>query len=180
MEHPSSNTLKRLFSVLGKQDKEEIESTLQAYASDFHIWIDSGNLYLREGCSDMPISIYSINSLLMANGCCYIQFCFDRNCILVLTSEKKNRDIISLQQQWHWFRKIYGELLYRVRLAKRGLKYFCIKLRRRCCWLSKASKLLVLSSLHVTLGGFITECIWIAARVPKSDDEDMDWGKSVD
>lgn len=135
MEHPSSNTLKRLFSVLGKQDKEEIRNTLQAYASDFHIWIDSGNLYLREGCSDMPIPIYSINSLLMANGCCYIQFCFDRNCILVLTSEEKNRNVISLQQQRHWLRKIYGELLYRVRLAKRELKYFCIKLRRCCRWL---------------------------------------------
>lgn len=131
MEHPSSNTLKRLFSVLGRQDKEEIHRTLQAFASDLRIRVDADNLYLTEKSFENPIPLTDIHCILITNGCFYIQFRFDENGILVLGLRTNQRDVICLQQSGHRFRKVYGELLYRVRLAKRGLKYFYIKLRRR-------------------------------------------------
>lgn len=131
MKHPSSATLKSAFSAIGKQDIEDIFHNLRASASDLGILVDSERLYLSKDRSDMSLPLTSIHCILVANGCFYIQFSFDKNGILVLELETGRRDVIVLRQRQQWFVKVYYELLYRARLAKRGLRYFCIRLRRR-------------------------------------------------
>lgn len=131
MEHPSSATLKSAFSAIGKQDKEEIFRNLHASASDLGILVDSERLYLNRDCTDISLPLTSIHCILIANGCFYIQFSFDKNGILVLELETGRRDVIVLRQRQQWFVKVYYELLYRMGLAKRGFRYFCIRLRRR-------------------------------------------------
>lgn len=131
MEHPSSATLKSAFSVIGKQDKEEIFRNLHAFASDLGIRVDSERLYLNKDCTGISLPLTSIHCILIANGCFYIQFSFDKCGILVLELGTGRQDVIVLRQKQQWFWKVFGELLYRARLTKRGLRYFCIRLRRR-------------------------------------------------
>ena len=131
MEHPSSDIFRSALSALGKQDTEEIYRTLHAYASDLHIRVDSERLYLQEDSSGITLPLHSIHCILIANGCFYIQFSFDTNGILVLELGTDRRDVITLKQKQHWLQKAYSELLYRSKLAKRGWRFFCTRLRRR-------------------------------------------------
>lgn len=131
MEHPSTNTLRRVFSHLGKQDKEEIHRNLQAFASSLHIRVDANFLYLNERTNDMAFPLTSIHAILIANGCFYIQFGFDRSGILAIELDANKRELISLRQKRRGIPKMYDELVYRARLAKRSFRYFYIKLLRR-------------------------------------------------
>lgn len=129
MEH--SNTIRYFFSKVKKQSKSEKYFTLQSFASDLGVEVDDDNLYVEDINADVPITLDSISRILIANGCFYIQFEADPDCVLVLELESRKHKMMFLEPSCCRFGVIKPWLLDWVSGQHRLMKYLFVKLGKR-------------------------------------------------